>query len=405
MIHRAMRLLRAGLAIVVLALTLILAACDSATANNSHGQVIATVTPTVVIPHLDWRKVTTPVDLSHGGASMDVSPVNGRNAWICAPASASGSGRFAIWRTQDAGAKWRQISALAPVAPQPISGCSVNADQNAATGVVVWFVTANPNSPGPSSEGALAYYSADGGADWTAMPQNWWIKQIATSGGVTYALVTDLAHDASGSAMYASSDNLQTWHAINPTSQAMEQNTQFWAAKDSGEMLFSLNYANQIYHSTDYGLHWTQALTQANPSVSVQLATWRGQSAGWLVCGVPSNGPATQTLCSANLGKTWTARKNPLSASGCSMCATQGKSGRCASSAIAADGALYALCGDHQSPNAPMTMWVLYRLPLDSSTWEPIGQAPDTYITMTQTGQVWCTDGSGVETYALDQLP
>jgi hypothetical protein len=35
---------------------------------------------TVAIPTLNWRKITTPIDLSHGGVSLAVSPVNGREA-------------------------------------------------------------------------------------------------------------------------------------------------------------------------------------------------------------------------------------------------------------------------------------------------------------------------------------
>jgi photosystem II stability/assembly factor-like uncharacterized protein len=220
------------------------------------------------------------------------------------------------------------------------------------------------------------------------MPQNWWINQVATSGDVTYALVIDLAHDAGASQLYASSDHLATWHAINPTSQTMQQNTQFWAATDSGEMLFSLNYMNQLYHSTDNGLHWTQALAQSGPAVSVSLAAWQGQSAGLLICGSPLTGPS-QMLCSKDLGKTWV---NAPSA---------GRSGSCVSSTLASTGAIYATCSAPQTASG----WAIYRLTPGASLWAPIGDAPYRFVTMTQSGQVWCEDGNGINTYVLDQRP
>ncbi len=385
----AMRLARPGLTIVVLALTLMLAACGGAA---SSPKALANATPTALatptaapVPHLNWRTVTTPIDLSHGGVSMDSSPVNGRNAWIC---GADSNGRFPIYRTQDAGATWVQISTLAPAAPQPFDGCSVSPDENAANGVAVWFPTSDPSQPGPAS-GAAAYYSADGGADWTALPQNWWIQQVATSAAVTYALVNDLAHDAGASELYASSDNLATWHAINPTSQTMQQNTQFWAATDSGEILFAPTGINPLYRSTDYGLHWTQALAQSGPAVSVGVAAWQGQSAGWLVCGNPA-ADSTQTLCSKDLGKTWTAEPSAA-----------GLSGSCFSSTLTATGSTYATCRAPQTASG----WALYRLTPGASLWRPIGDAPYRYVTMSQSGQVWCEDGNGVNTYVLDQLP
>jgi hypothetical protein len=221
------------------------------------------------------------------------------------------------------------------------------------------------------------------------LPQNWAINQVATSGDVTYALVTDLAHNAGASELEASSDHLATWHAINPTSQTMEQNTQFWAATDSGEMLFSLKYTNQLYHSTDKGLHWTQALAQSGSPVSVGLAVWRGQTAGWLICGNPLNGPSAQTLCSADLGKTWTSAPSA------------GLGGSCASSKIASTGVIYATCSTSQTASG----WALYRFTPGASTWTPVGEAPDQYVTMTKSGQVWCSDGSSVNLWALDQLP
>jgi hypothetical protein len=108
----AMRLARGGVPLTMLALTLILAACSGA-ASSPHALANApkSATPTAApIPHLNWRKIPLPIDLTHGGVSMSVSPVNGRDAWICGDGAAAG--QFIIWRTQDAGATWKQVSSL-----------------------------------------------------------------------------------------------------------------------------------------------------------------------------------------------------------------------------------------------------------------------------------------------------
>ena len=156
-----MRFARAGLTLVVVALTAILAACGGAASSpRTQANAPKALTPTVApLPHLNWRQISTPIDLTHGGVSMEVSPVNGRNAWIC---GAGNNGQVPIYRTQDAGATWAQISTLALPSSQPFGGCSVVPDQNAANGVAVWFPLSDSNNPGPPTR-AIDYYSADGG--------------------------------------------------------------------------------------------------------------------------------------------------------------------------------------------------------------------------------------------------
>jgi hypothetical protein len=383
------RLARAGLTTVMVALTLILAACSGA-ASNSHPQASApkSVTSTAVsIPHLNWRHITTPIDISHGGVSMEASPVNGRNAWICGAAK---NGQVPIYRTQDAGATWVQISTLALAASQQFGGCSVIPDQNVANGVAVWIPLSDPNNPGPASR-AVDYYSADGGANWTTLPQNWWINQVITSGGVTYALVNDLGYQSEVN-VFASSDHLTTWRSINPQAQETPQNPPvLWIAPTTSDALLFVNSVNQLYHSTDGGSHWTLMTAQSSQSPMAQLAVWRGASAGWLICGGLPNPGATQTLCSADLGKTWTAQP-----------AAVGTSRN--SAGLAGDGALYDVCLAANAYGSP-DPYTLMRLPLGASAWTAVGLAPDKYITVTQSGQVWCEDGSGINTYVLDQLP
>ena len=389
----AARFPRAGLLAAMVALILLLSACGAGAGSGSRAQnavqKIATpmATAAAPVPSLNWRKISTPIDLSHGGVSLGVSPVNGRDAWICGPGKA---GQFLIWRTQDAGATWNQISALTPVTPPPTvasSGCNVIADQNLATSVAVWYPATNPSAPGPTSS-AVAYYSSDGGMTWRQMGQNWWIDQIATSGATTYALVNDLGNQSNIN-VFASSDHFATWRSVNPQAQEEAQNPPvLWVSPTSGNALLR-NYLNQIYQSTDGGNQWMSTTGQSNPSTQAQLAVWRGQSAGWLLCGASASGSSAQPLCSTDLGKTWAARPAATGAS-------------CSAVGLTGDGSLYAVCLGAAGAAEP---YVLLRLPLNASAWTTVGGAPDKYITVMQSGQIWLSLGDGSATYVLDQLP
>lgn len=386
-----MRFPRTGLAMMVVTLTLLLTACGGSGANSARAQsaTLPSPTPKATLPPLNWRKLTVPIDLTHGGVSLSVSPVNGRDAWICGHGSA---GHFLIWRTQDAGATWNQISSLLPVAPQPnvVGGCSVIPDQNLASSLAIWFQTNDPNTPGAEG-GALDYYSSDGGLSWTRAPQNWWIDQVATSGDTTYALVNDLAHQSNVN-LFASSDHFNTWSSVNPqVSETAQDPPVLWIAPNSGDALLSLSYMNQIYHSTNGGGQWTQLTAQSGQLPGSPQAIWRGQSAGWLICGGLPNGASTQILCSSDLGKTWTARPAAVGTS-------------CSPVGLTGDGALYDVCLAANAYSSPEP-YALTRLSLGASAWTPVGQAPDKYITVTQTGQVWCSAGDGSATYVLDALP
>ena len=384
--------LRAGLIAPLVALTLLLGACGAGAGSGSRAQnaaqKVATPTATATIPTLNWRKITTPIDISHGGVSLEVSPVSGREAWVCGPGKA---GQFLIWRTQDAGASWKQISAITAVAPPPnatSTACSMVSDQNFATSVAIWLPTGNPSAPGPTSS-ALAYFSSDGGVTWTQSPQNWWIDQIATSGGVTYALVNDFGRQGNVN-VFASSDHFATWRSVNPQAQELEQNPPtLWVAPSTGDALLSISSSGQLYHSTNGGNQWALVTAQSGQSTSAEQAVWRGQSAGWMLCGGSASGSSAQTLCSADGGKTWTARP---AATG-SACTLAGLTG---------DGSLYDVCPGAYGAAQP---YVLMRLPLNGSAWTAVGTVPDKYITVTQSGQIWCNAGDGSATWVLDQLP
>lgn len=396
------RFLHAGL--MSLLLTLALAGCG----GGAHEQPNALKT---TAPILNWRKLAPPTNVDRRNSSISVSRVNGRNAWLCAPDS---SGQFLVWRTQDAGMTWSQTGAFPSPAPASAMTqlCSMSADQNLDTGVAFDISWGSGNSPAPEAPGAVSYYSADGGAHWTEAPKNQYIQQVATSGNITYAIVEDTANNYYVSVV-ASSSQLSDWRVIDPTILPAQSNGLFWAATSSGALLWADPNSTSAFHSSDQGTTWTTALTQSSQQVSVNLAVWRGQSAGWLMCGFlqssAGNGAdASQTLCSADMGKTWTVRKNLLDTWECAHCTSGGASSGvhpCVPNEIAPDGALYATCGnDPQDTGAPPTPWVFSRLPLGASAWRTVGQAPCASVTTTQTGQAWCIDPTHGD-YVLDQLP
>jgi hypothetical protein len=261
-------------------------------------------------------------------------------------------------------------------------------DQNLATSVAIWLPTGNPSAPGPTSS-ALAYLSSDGGVSWTQTAQNWWINQIATSGDTTYALVDDFAHQGNVN-LFASSDHFGAWRSVNPQAQELEQNPPLlWVAPTSTDALLSINTSSQLYHSTNGGGQWTLVTAQSGQSASAEQAVWRGQSGGWMLCGSPASGSSAQTLCSTDGGKTWTTRPATMG----SACTLVGLTG---------DGSLYDVCPGAYGAAQP---YILMRLALNGSAWATVGTAPDKYITVTQSGQIWCNAGDGSATWVLDQLP
>ncbi|HEX2348231.1 MAG TPA: hypothetical protein VHI51_07335 [Ktedonobacterales bacterium] len=277
---------------------------------------------------------------------------------------------------------------MAPPPTTTSTACSLIPDQNLATSVAIWLPTGNPSAPGPTSS-ALAYLSSDGGVSWTQTAQNWWINQIATSGDTTYALVDDFAHQGNVN-LFASSDHFGAWRSVNPQAQELEQNPPLlWVAPTSTDALLSINTSGQLYHSTNGGGQWTLVTAQSGQSASAEQAVWRGQSGGWMLCGSPASGSSAQTLCSTDGGKTWTTRPATMG----SACTLVGLTG---------DGSLYDVCPGAYGAAQP---YILMRLALNGSAWATVGTAPDKYITVTQSGQIWCNAGDGSATWVLDQLP
>jgi hypothetical protein len=375
----------------------------------------ATTTPK---PALAWRTVALPTELTPSTTGIAISPVNGSDAWFCAPAV--GTKGYEVWRTNDAGMTWMKASYLTPAMSQPFTSCSLTADQSTANALAVNFTWGAANSPVDGTTGSYSYYSTDDGATWNSLGQNRWITQVATIGATTYAELLDTSQ---GSKRYlvVSADHLATWRGVNEPTQNTQQDFQFWAASTSGELLWADMNAGGAFFSDDGGASWQPVSPPVKgQSLQVTLALWRpGQATGqqandWLICGYAQAATAqasTQNLCTSDQGKTWTTSPTLNTTWECGHCAQGGGPSTgvnpCLATAIASDGALYAVCGnDPQDSGTPQpTSWALTRLAPGDGAWTTVGEAPCQSVTMTQTGQAWCVNPVSASVFTLAQLP
>lgn len=399
-------------------------------APNAPNAVPGTATP-ISAPTLDWRTVHLPAGVniataapaaSPATAALAVSPVNGRVAWLCAPAA---NGIYVIWRTQDEAATWRQIAALQPQTQLPVTGCLPMAGQGDADTLAVNFLWGVESPVGDSPHGLAGYFTADSGAHWTRTPNNQLLQQVTTIGATTYALTIDLTSANSNYSLVASVDHLASWRVIASPLGRPTPNVEVWFSANPSELIWDGMNSGQVYHSSDGGDHWARIPAPAGLSIQPTAAAWRGQQAGWLVCAyanIPAatpGPPGTRMQCSADLGKTWTVIPNLTDTWSCGHCADGGGpasgSNACIPSVMSNAGALYALCGhDPQdtvstTPQPPLTLSVMAP---GATSWTTIGQAPCIFGTqpiLTQTGQVWLLQPSQFgqlgPDLVLDHLP
>ena len=358
----------------------------------------AKATPTPV-KMLDWRAVALPQGAA--SAMIAVSTVNGREAWVCAPA---GGGLYQIWRTQDEGATWNQVSALHPITQLPVNDCVVEADKGDADALLAefnWGVTNSPVSNPP--QGEVEYFTADGGATWTQAPNNTMFQEVTTVSGVTRALAMDLSKPNAPAAIIVSSDHLAAINPLPNPNGTSNANVEVWLARTPQEMIWAEMNSAIAFHSSDGGATWTAIPPPSNFNGSLTVAAWRGQATGWLICGyqnIPaaSGPPTAHNECSADLGKTWTSFPTLTNTWECGHCGQNATpmSGveSCLPAMITSAGALYAMCGDDPQDTAgttPPTPAILSTLAPGATTWTALGGAPCMFganLVMTQTGQM-----------------
>jgi hypothetical protein len=376
------------------AIALLLTACG--------GTPRAAARPSPTAPEgtkLAWRQVPLPAgaDLQYDGG-FAASPVDGRDAWVCAPASANG---FTIWATQDAGASWQHAGTFAPATLEPARSCTLVADEVDPRSLVAVF------SWGAGADGtlrAISYVSTDGGAQWRRLQGEVQTMEIGSVGGKTYAILADTSAGPSAQPppeLVVSTDGLRSWRVIRPAGLGSRDGFFRFSISPSTGELMSVTSQNTLWRTADAGASWSQVA----PTMQLGLPTWLSQQGHWLVCW-GTGAPTSPFRCSMDLGQTWVLRPIFDYTIHCDTCGKGGSSYTdtepCLPDVIAPDGSLLAVCPT--SGNAPnQGAFTAYRLAPGAPEWSSLGSAPATGITVPATGPIWCLDTQG--TVAVATLP
>ncbi|HET9110508.1 MAG TPA: hypothetical protein VFN78_06770 [Ktedonobacterales bacterium] len=372
------RIQRPSLYVVCALIALLLTGCGATSPQRVQSAPQPTETP---VPELTWTPVTLPDGLSIADAGWAVSPVDGHDAWLCAQGSA---GQFAVWATQDAGVRWRQVGGFSYKTSQAAS-CSLVADETSARSLVATL------SWGSGEAGTLqdaSVYSSDGGAHWSHAPV---IAEIATSAASAIALM--------GRGLAVSADGFRTWRVLPSAPLASGDSFfHFWVAANSSTLL-AASYNNTLWRTDDLGAQWTKVPT---PNGQTSLVVWLKASHTFYMCGGSDHPPIIQ--CSGDMGAHWSSVPAITQTTPCSKCGvgvTTQTTG-CSTTAIAPDGSLLTICWG-------TTTWQrigdIYRLPPHSGSWQRIGATPEPFDLVPATGPVWSTPDVAPGTMDTTTLP
>lgn len=368
---------------LVATLVTLLAACGG---QIQVKQPSASPTPA---PALSWRQVALPKGVQLDNAGFAASPVNGQDAWICAPQTARS---FAIWVTMDAGTSWNLAATLSPQTPQNPSLCDLVPDQDNAHALAVVFTWGSGEADTLDS---MSYFSTDDGSHWRRVPGNLRVEEVASLPGETYAI---LGSDASQPTspppgLVVSTDDLQSWQAIQAEGLSSIDIAHFWLTPTTGQLLAG-TFDSAIWLVDDGGTRWTLG-RPVEIDMQTAIGAWLASQGRWLICGWPS-GEATQLKCSRDLGATWQSEPAIVSTLLCEDCgkgAPATTTNACAPSVIAPDGSLFAIClpADVQPGQSA---FLTYRLPPGASVWDSLGAAPGATMIATAARYLWCLNAA-----------
>jgi len=349
--------------------------------------VTATATPP--LPAIAWRQATWPTGFDPQQWGLAISPVDGRDLWLCAPTAADG---VAIWASRDAASTWLRVGRLLVSPPAPGS-CSLEADQGSAStlaAVLTW---------GSGAAGTLrstSLISRDSGAHWRGLPGAVKVGEVGTVSGLMYALLADTAAPtAPPPALVVSRDRRHTWQPISPPGLAAHDAIfQFWLGHAASDVV-AASVHNTLWSSHTAGASWSPVPT---PPMQTGLGSWLPKTGHWLFCGWPG-----ALVCSADQGQSWQAQPTLHYTLQCLSCSKGGSasssSQACLPSRIAADGSLLADCPTNGSaptgPGLTAAAFTLYRLAPHATAWTTLGAASAPWLTWSASGQLWCWDPQG----------
>lgn len=407
-----------GVYLVALALTLLYTAACGVRAGVPTASTRATATTTPA-PHLAFRPVALPPGFDSHLGSVAVSPVDGKDAWVCLR---SGNESFQIWATTDEGSTWHAAGLLHPTTPQPAYRCSILPDQGnaqAAVFSVVW------GSVQTCDEAQISFYTRDGGQHWQQLPGWTFMRSVYSNSTTSYAQITIITPSAGQpqpallqsvspprlsapgpcptpqqpvqvrSGFMVSSDGMQTWRELHPGGLTpTDPMSQFWHSPTNGEM-FVATYTGVLLHSLDDGANWTHVNA---PIMQISLGRWLASQQAWMFCG--EQGPPPATLCSTDTGTTW--RQVPIMKFTVHIqcddwCHKKGgqdsQTSLCPPFALGSDGSLVAACPlDSASAASGQTMSYRYRFASGASAWAALGAVPAEACQVAANDIMWCTN-------------
>ena len=414
---RALRVTAGWLGIVALA-ALLLAGCASGHASSHPTPTVSapTITPLPASP-LTWQPVNLPNGFVADRAAMNVlvvAPSNGDIAYACfEPAGISTptptlTPAPQLWVTHDRAATWTQLTL--PASLGSVGWCSLLVDASNAQTVIVGVSTLAP--------GVANRYSAsfDGGSSWQtlALSPDINIVDVASYGGVTYALQSAATTTGATTSLVASADHLKTWRPIDRSLTTGPMNvTAFWVNAMTGALLAQVGVIPSttptptptapvsqataspsasatapplptqptLWLSANGGNTWSQTQTPVAAQVisqpPVSTKPWRLCAAATDPTGIASNGLA----CSDDSGKTWRTQSALSISYTCTNCTIPigSQSTRFAPAtvvALPADGAILAISPDWYGSRSEIKGYGVYRLTPGAAQWQSLGPAP-----------------------------
>lgn len=235
---------------------------------------------------LSWQKVKLPagVQLVNGAlsnsdndaanATLTVAPSNGAIAYICQVTS---SDKALIWRTTDAGQHWSLLPSLPILVPQ--HGCGIIVDTNDPLTIEVSIL----------ESGGTGYLLTPGATQWQQLPH---YTPIFGNWNGTYYKIDMSANDRDTATpsniarIYASTDQMQTWHEVNDAALISQSAPplvkngfgvrQLWVQPNTGEMLAQTS-DGALWRSLDHGNSWARIKFPALPPAS-QLTPKPGET-------------------------------------------------------------------------------------------------------------------------------
>ncbi len=396
---------------------------------NSHHKIVVAATPPALVslpptapitgPALNWQYHSAPESVipPPGNQTYDngfgFSPTDARTAYICSTTNAYNHGITApliIWATHDGAVTWKHVSDL-PVDGE-VAECLVTVDANDPLRLMVSVSAQNSTTLRAGMSNSI---SDDGGATWRAIGEDFYPSSLATTGGVSVALLTPVSFDVTPNQpvltahIKISRDDWRTSQAIDGALMAQGlQLWQMWQRPGDGAILALTRHRSanpvwtpgtvglapmpfSLWQTTDLGAHWTPLPTPpnltANTNVYNNFVVAPSSGADpWNICGYATVGSgASQTGllgCTSNAGQTWISRPLPALMQSCGNgCMQQQTLGDVTS--LLPDGSLVTVfvvdpTGQGIAQNLGMSH--IMRLAPHASHWQDLGSLPSNGI-------------------------